>query len=964
MKTLPANVTDNYLLTGSRPRLFLNIENAGKSWATTSDLSGYTNRISSGVRISERVDSAGGMSIVSDTSLSVLKLGESIKFYSEATLYPKPEGVRVGAGYIYKSDADYDTARNSTIGTGNLYNYFTVGQTYSTVSGVYSVFRGYIQFDIPAALALTSCEDAYIEFTLAADVSTTDFYFKVYEGNWYSSIGLASFNDFSGWVSSGSYIGTILNEQFYTLSDIENTIRLRLNKAGRDLIVNNAVAGTTVKLMIISENDRTAVAPTTSEFVKFSVISNSTPSLKLMYNTVTPDNQRARIYLGFEDKETGLPTDISSMLNVWSGIVDGWSFTEKELQLNLRHDDFKYNRSLKTNILTTGDDGEFPYLPEDNIGKSKPIVFGDFTTKRSFRDFVGSIIETLWDTRIENTDFFKSYLVKRYKTAVGFNHYLVAEHGMHTVNDIAALWNSKLNSFVILPCDLTGYSDGIYLMEIGAEVFPNTLTSAVISDHHSIPALAPIIVKTIEYNSSTGISDYANSQDNDPTNWSTINHKDDEWNGQNYDSWGVSEMFPVVAIKIEVQADGGFGTNYLNLHWKILKDDGSELKSDDSPIAVNGQTVIYFDHSSIPNTKVNLNITITGDNLGAPGTFNPDNPIKFSNICIIRGFSSDLGIELYMNGKGLADDINGTYTGTSKKLIENPASIIKWLSIEKGTLNSSHIGDTFITAMNQLNSWKFAFQWSDELGINNVFPFGGQDSIIGELARQCKATVFWDNLGKIQMNAFNINNNFPHSDTDYPDDLDIFEFTGTPNTSVFTKHPIFSYKMKKISLDKVYNDFILRYSQNYATGEYNKVLFMTNGNGEIGSVNTNIVEGYLENNQTRLNLMYYTSNSYNVVLTTNTFEFEAWAIRDDATANKLLQYFIEWYTKRRWIIELTSGLNAVCFEIGDFINARFADIEYQFGTATMNTKKWKIININQNLSKGEIKIEAIESEAY
>ena len=168
-----------------------------------------------------------------------------------------------------------------------------------------------------------------------------------------------------------------------------------------------------------------------------------------------------------------------------------------------------------------------------------------------------------------------------------------------------------------------------------------------------------------------------------------------------------------------------------------------------------------------------------------------------------------------------------------------------------------------------------------------------------------------------------------------------------------------------MDIDKVYNNFELKYRYNYATKEYNEVLFMDNGSGTVGSVTTNMTEGSFENSQTLAELKFYTSNSYNELdSTTNTLGFEAWAIRDEATANKLLQALIEWHTRRRWVLEFEANFSAILFELGDFVNVRNDEIEDQIGTASMEVKKWKLIELSPNLSTMKIKIKAIEAEIY
>lgn len=969
MKTLPTNVSTNNLLRGSRPRLFVNIANAGKSWATTSDLSGYTNRIYEGVSIRESVDSSGGMSIVSGADLSILKLGESIKFYSEATLYPLSYGVEVGCGFLYKSDLTYSTTRSAESATGRAYSNFIVGRTYNLGSGLFTTYRGYFQVSF-STLSLTSCEDAYIELSLSDNSSDTDFYFKLVEGNWNEyAINLDSYNDFSGWKSGTTdYDGTQLNETFSTSTDIVgNTIRIRLNKAGRDLIVSNAVAGTVLKLMLLSNRDYTYTAePSNREFVRFNVVNNSTPIMKLIYNTVLPDNQRTRIYLGFEDKSTGLPTAVSSMLNVWSGVVDSWEFNEKLFRLKLRHDDFKRNIKLTSDVLTRT---EYVNLPDDNVGKPKPIVIGDFTAI-THKDRLGSCLnESNTNNRYGNGDFVKGYVIDNKEICSA----IFAGHELKEYGFFWAIWEESVNSFVALAGNLTDETTaGQYTIESGdASKFPYRMV---------LNSLTNTTVQPVQFYVPSHIQDYNEAENGEYAvdsiydNWTVLTKANDQCEyGSQLSQWGVNSKVRYeelglyidaeehIAICFESLAESGYESNKVEISFYVYKDDGTAIGQVDNYVNTDGQHIYYYDSKNLSKEYIRIIITVV-----ALSGFNVAKPFKFRNIMIAKTYSKEITKEVFMKCKGV-NDTSGAYTGTADTLIENPSDVIRWFAMAKGGLSSSDIDTSFDTARNDLLLWSFAFQWLGEDNsrtASNIFTFDKEYSIISKLAIQCKSSISWTYEGKLTINVFSSLNPFPNSNSNTPDDLDIFEFTGTPDSTSFTRNPIFSYTMKSIDIDYVYNDFVLKYALNYAINDYTEVLYMTNGAGVSGSVETNMTDADFENSQTLTNLKYYTSNSYNSILTTNTLIFEAWAIREEATAKKLLQHLIEWHTKRRWIVRVTTGLNALGCAIGDFINIRFDDIEYLFGTATMNVKKWKVIEINYALGDGKIEIEAIEAETY
>jgi hypothetical protein len=231
--------------------------------------------------------------------------------------------------------------------------------------------------------------------------------------------------------------------------------------------------------------------------------------------------------------------------------------------------------------------------------------------------------------------------------------------------------------------------------------------------------------------------------------------------------------------------------------------------------------------------------------------------------------------------------------------------------------------------------------------------------------------VWEDNAGNLKMKVFDPADGFSNSGTDIPDDLDIFEYSGSPSSGVLTRHPIYSFNIDRVNIDETYNNFTLKYKKNYATGNYDKVLYIDNGSGTQASVDTNIDSSYLALStafptaaSALSELKYLTSGCYNEINTTNELVFEAWAIREESTATKLLQSLVEWHSRRRFFVELDTGLNAIGFELGDFINIRTDDIEDQFGTAFMQLKKWKITDISTDLVNCKIHIKAIEAEIY
>ena len=346
-----------------------------------------------------------------------------------------------------------------------------------------------------------------------------------------------------------------------------------------------------------------------------------------------------------------------------------------------------------------------------------------------------------------------------------------------------------------------------------------------------------------------------------------------------------------------------------------------------------------------------------------------DKPFKYRNLCILRAYSTRPSSEFFIQGKGVPDDMSGRYTGTpiTQPVIENPSDVIRWFARAKGGLVAAQISSSFDTARTILSGQVFAFQLNDDKLKKYLFNYGSQKGLIHELAEQCHSTVFFNNEGELKIKVFNATDSFPNSGTDVPNDLDIFEYSGSPSSNLFTRNGIMpnTFKITQVELNNIYNDYKLKYSYNYGSNNYNEVLFMDNGLGDNTAVDTNIASGNLSSSSTLAKLKIFTSDSYTELNNrTYSYLYEAWAINDEATATKLLQALIEWHSRRRYIVEFDTYFSAIAFEEADFINIRTPDIEDTFGTATMNSKKWKIIEYSPNLGSFTIHIKAIEAEIY
>ncbi len=233
----------------------------------------------------------------------------------------------------------------------------------------------------------------------------------------------------------------------------------------------------------------------------------------------------------------------------------------------------------------------------------------------------------------------------------------------------------------------------------------------------------------------------------------------------------------------------------------------------------------------------------------------------------------------------------------------------------------------------------------------------GARELLDGIAAQARFLLWWDEQDRLTCKNVDSTAGFPHSGTNVPGLLDTFTVTGDPVAGVFTTHPMCEGpKISLMDMADVKNDFVVKYKKNYATGDYGAVLTC---NKDAETLDETILTAL---GTTGAALVALCDTCYDRILAVNTMEVEAWAIRDEATATALMQHLVQWFTKRRYIIEFTAGISAMEKEPGDFINVRDDRIEDLFGTAVMNIKKWAVTKFNPDLNNHTYIIEAVEVE--
>lgn len=952
--SLSANASANYLKVAPKPRLLVRITDI----TTDAEILSFDTETKNAGTISRSIKPFGGIETVSRFTVEDLVLADDFRLCTDATLYNEPEGARRGSGRIISQDmTDYDTARNTNIGSWATPT-ITVGQQFNPAIG-YGVYVGYLQVAVPAGV--TSIEEAVIYLKGVSDYSTTDFEIYLVEGNWpaLSEEG-AMFNDYVGYESSGAYSLTLFSETYNsseyvtydaTKDDNEAYNLIRLNAAGKAYLISKA--GSVAKFAFISKEHADNSAPTGNEYINFEA---STAMLKLRYNTKTLDNQRARAYRYYAPF-TGTYAD---MQKIYDGVVDQHTLNNRTLSLTIRKSDLKNNVLIPNTVLRKED---YSFIPEANVGKAIPEVYGDFLTLAEHREGIAYVVDEDNGYTIAHRDYVKALM---YDSAAYKG--LIAGHDIKAIDTNAALFESGNKVFTLLVADVATITDennkkiALITRDIstyGSE-FPLKLTYG---QKCGVISFIPQVINEGSFSSQDAIDNVLKAVNSNAADYYTISPSitqahwkfADVLNGR---SMGIDPIGTLYFCYYTVKQGGGAYDGNLEIYLHGYHDgpsDFSTLYADHWTVTADG-----WHYHEISTTHIPANKSLSFDVYFA--TSGLTNTVYISNISLSAGYKVDFKTEFFIACQGRPDDASGTITGTASALIENPSHVIESIARNSMSHATANINTSALdTAATSLANWKFAFQLLEQEKAADL---------LDRMGEQSKLAVFRDDDDKLTVNMWNATADFEISGTDIPNALDIYADEGRPVITAgiesWTRHPILhdSLLIDQVDSGKVYNSFTLKYRENYASGDYMEVLTIDNGAGTVGSVTTNLVAGdeaYMENSQTIAGLKALTAASYTAMgNTTNTLTYEADFVRDRATAVKLLQHLVEAYTPRRYTVEFDTKENALRLECGDIINIRHRRVYDLFGTITSDRKKWHVTDINHHVKQATITIKAIE----
>jgi len=960
----PANVTDNYLKRGKKPRIYVYIPSLDLFMGTvgaTIDGEAFGNRLSGAGTITWDAPMFGGMATVSNVTIDNLELDRDIELAIGAEQEPMPQNGQIGAARITKESGtggSYADARGSATGQF-LTSSIIIGRSWRFFAGAdrWSVTRGLLQHALP--VTLTSCNEAYITLDGIDKDTENGVELYVVERTWEAWATADLFDGFDGHKSGmTAYTGTILNERWHSdefVAGGEN--KIRLNEHGRNYIETQAAAGKAVYFTILSKADYDGTAGSNqNDQLRFEA---TTATLNLRYNTLELTNREAQIYYGYDP----LPTALSDIFLRWTGVIHSYELSDKMLSLELRQAKNKHNRYIPDKQISKAD---YPECPDANVGKTYPLVIGEFAATSLHKTGVGNFTAYGPITSLINysyPDCCKVYVVK---DAVEEKQVLLSEKRVVNHSQPFFVWNGAINAFEIFHILTTvivplGISEQTLTPRTETTGFPHSLSE------QQFKALSTIIPSKHVVNG-LGITDPEKAYDEDSDTYCSISQDNASIDFYFTRPEGISGTG---AIAFLVYAKFIGGADPTDFHFLLVKDQRESIDDPNDWVQIADEATwtgdgLYLygryiidnvskDRQQIPLDQYRMTLYRDTDDTGE---------VQVYDVCAVLAYNAEDITELYTYGKGLpygswvdAAGRSNSYTQGSD-VVENPPMIVEALSREYMELTSSEIDTAAVdTASGELAAWKMAY---------DLLEMTPSMTHFGEVGEQSKSLVTFDESNRLTIITHDADRAFPNAGTNTPwkpGELDIFDEAAGLTNGAFTRHPIEPGSFTVEPFSEPRNNFKLRYHYNYASNQYEGLLYINHGGGVLANVDTNIDEDYLENGMTLAGvggLKDMTSNCYNRILTVNTRIIECPLIREEETATKVMQYYVTMHTADRHIAKFRTYDNALLLELWDYINIRHRRLLTFMDQARMEQQKWRVLRIQHTQQAAKIGITAIE----
>ena len=606
-------------------------------------------------------------------------------------------------------------------------------------------------------------------------------------------------------------------------------------------------------------------------------------------------------------------------LQIYKGFVETVSWDWQEIYFFCVDSWRKRHKEIPVKTLHKSTSGDLQYLPEENDGKPVPIVYGQFAVSPIHFTGVACDVDN-WTVYSGYRDYIKGYMAINRQ----FDHYAYVFAG-HTLAfpTLAArpAWDS-------LPRLFSGYSGdcpgGIALSNVtdGDEDTAFGDGTYYARENCMVRDRAPSIRRIVPIVRDLGCTTPADALlcvNEDETDYTTINSTNQ------FNTWEL----PITWCK---ELEG-------NKVWRLracIKVDELHLCTDDQLQITFGQYDVdgavidgtYFTHL-MEGTEFASADTIDLMNIWESP---PTSAMKIDNDCSsfhigINYVVVDADDGAYFLVKNLYMQMSDAlYVSDKPKLPEAPKEIYacadgynygSWIT-DGGRTNPFANGECITSAPGIIegilrNQLELTSTEIDTVAFDaEMTRLWYADSREVKLAKQILDRE--DSLDIIAKICYESAMGYYQ---DWQAKESVFRLTpiGTPvaisNTTIATQDGKYKFKIDRTPIDNLYCNFKLKYRKNPATDNYDKSLFVDHASADAWSATYSNMPTAPQTYWDKCVLCHTT---YGI---DKTWDYEADWIRDDDTAERFLEFMIDWLTVRHYLVDFEGFLDHIDLELGD-----------------------------------------------
>lgn len=652
------------------------------------------------------------------------------------------------------------------------------------------------------------------------------------------------------------------------------------------------------------------------------------------------DNKSVELRLIFADKTSPSWANADPR---FVGYIDDWYWDESYIYFVCRRSWMDRHKDRPARELTKA---EFDGLPDSVEGDAIPIIIGDFTRGPGInRSGLASNISP-GGSQIIHRDYFRGILLQPIQSFGNDSsdnpRALLCGHDMHT--PIVAL--QDLYKF---------YWDDTrkcwarnYILFDGTESFGSFLagctTQSVYREGSSFFRNLLRLIPVEDTVNSTGATNVGYAVDEDDSNYALLDADGEIASYRIPSIFGKGNPQASVAVVFRVDASSRV-------------DDTCQLEIyDESGVSLQAFTNIagYGSFQSVDITS--LLSTAEGDYTGLRIRFKYHDVSGHDAGCELRVRSVFLSVVektevpgdyIYTTGKGRMygdwiDDADHLNDHDEDDLIENAAYAIESFLVEELGLEVGAEIETYDGYSNShgvdrvgLNreAWKIARQYLEKQNTREIFR---------DIAREFGFAYFQRYNGK--------------------ETVCRIDALGAPavidESSILVKGNETTFKVRRTKFQDVKNEFVLKYRQNYATGEYENQLYVLRPDqGSFSADYTNLASQGQE---------YWTKchSAYSTYGIVNRWTLEAKHIRDATTAELALKFYIDWLTRRPFICEFDAALDQVGLELMQCVKISHRLLPNDLDGDVSGANLWRLIDMEFDANLDEMHLKFLDVGKY